>query len=88
VVVILSTHLGDIPSTSSQQPKNLYDAVNQKVLFDEGNCAWREYVGRSAIKAKNITSPAEGVPANSITFTKPNATAQDLANVEHHLFQN
>lgn len=52
--------------------------VNQKLLFDEAKLAL-ERMCRDIRDAKSITSPASGSSGNSITFTRTNATAQDVA---------
>ena len=51
--------------------------VNQKTLFDEGKLAL-ERMCRDIRDARSITSPASGGSGNSITFTRANATAQDV----------
>jgi prepilin-type N-terminal cleavage/methylation domain-containing protein len=79
VVVILSTISAISIYFLVNSLKTYTMAVNQKVLFDEGKLAL-ERICREVRDAKNITSPAAGGSGNSITFTKTNATAQDLAN--------
>jgi prepilin-type N-terminal cleavage/methylation domain-containing protein len=51
--------------------------VNQKTLFDEGKLAL-ERMCRDIRDARAITSPASGSSGNSITFTRANATTQDV----------
>jgi prepilin-type N-terminal cleavage/methylation domain-containing protein len=53
--------------------------VNQKTLFDEGKLAL-ERMCRDVRDARTITSPSGGGSGNLITFTRANATAQDIAN--------
>lgn len=52
--------------------------VNQKTLFDEGKLAL-ERMCRDIRDARSITSPASGSSGSSITFTRTNATALDVA---------
>jgi type II secretory pathway component PulJ len=59
--------------------------VNQKTLFDEGKLAL-ERMCRDIRDARSIASPAAGGSGSLITFTRTNATAQDLAN-ENITFQ-
>ncbi len=53
--------------------------VNQKTLFDEGKLAL-ERICRDIRDARSIASPAAGGSGSLITFTRTNATAQDIAN--------
>jgi prepilin-type N-terminal cleavage/methylation domain-containing protein len=52
--------------------------VKQKTLFDEGKLAL-ERMCRDIRDARSISSPASGGSGSSITFTRNNATAQDVA---------
>lgn len=52
--------------------------VNQKTLLDEGKLAL-ERMCRDIRDARSITSPASGGSGSLITFTRNNATAQDVA---------
>lgn len=60
-------------------------SINQKTLFDEGKLAL-ERMCRDIRDANNITSPAAGGSGSLITFTRTNATAQDIAS-ENITFQ-
>jgi len=59
--------------------------VNQKTLFEEGKLAL-ERMCRDIRDARSITLPASGASGSSITFTRTNATAQDIAS-ENITFQ-
>ena len=52
--------------------------VNQKTLFDEGKLAL-ERMCRDIRDGRSITSPASGGSGSAISFTRNNATAQDVA---------
>jgi len=52
--------------------------VNQKTLFDEGKLTL-ERMCRDIRDGQNITVPAAGASNTYITFTRTNATAQDVA---------
>ena len=52
--------------------------INQKTLYDEGKMAL-ERMCRDIRDANSITSPAAGGSGSLITFTRTNATAQDIA---------
>lgn len=60
-------------------------SINQKTLFDEGKLAL-ERMCRDIRDANSITSPAAGGSGSLITFTRTNATAQDIAS-ENITFQ-
>ncbi len=59
--------------------------INQKILFDEGKLAL-ERMCRDIRDARNITSPVAGGSGSLITFTRTNATAQDIVS-ENITFQ-
>ena len=52
--------------------------VKQKILFDEGKLAL-ERMCRDIRDARSITTPLAGASGNLITFTRNNATFQDVA---------
>ena len=85
VIVILSTISAISIYFLVNSLKTYSMVVNQKVLFDEGKLAL-ERMCREIRDARSITLPAGGGSSNSITFTKTNATSQDLAN-ENITFQ-
>jgi prepilin-type N-terminal cleavage/methylation domain-containing protein len=79
VVIVILSIVSAITINSLINSLQIYTmTVNQKTLFDEGKLAL-ERMCRDIRDGRSITSPASGGSGSAITFTRNNATAQDVA---------
>jgi prepilin-type N-terminal cleavage/methylation domain-containing protein len=80
IVIVILSIVGAITLSFMVSSMRIYTlTVNQKTLLDEGKLAL-ERMCRDIRDARIISSPAAGASGNLITFTRTNATAQDVAN--------
>jgi prepilin-type N-terminal cleavage/methylation domain-containing protein len=79
VVIVILSLVSAITIYFLVSSLNVYRmTVRQKTLFDEGKLAMERMV-REIRDARSITSPSAGSSGSSVTFTRTNATAQDVA---------